>query len=219
MSLDNAILVTSKEKYINYITWFTKTHPNEDLNLRLSHKKLSTRSNREQYIMLFRKYHPWINKINEFILRMEQSGILAAWGDPPFKVDISINPKFLKATENINEKSLHLRALIPMFLLLCMGLTTSILVFALETYYENSLSRICFLDQKLIDRSKWTISYLLCIIAIIILSWLFFYEESFPANIAFVRWTKKRGFMHFLSMMGMSQDGELESKGVQVLWK
>ena len=218
MSLDNAILVSSKEKYINYITWFTKTHPNEDINLLLSPKKLSTRSNREQYIMLFKKHHPWINKINEFVLRMEQSGIFIAWGDPPFKVDTSINPKFVKATEDINEKSLHLRALIPMLLLLCVGLTSSILAVTLETCYDKSFGQKCILNKKFSDRSKWTISYIICIISIAILNWQFFDEESFPTNIAFVRSIKKKDEMFFFSMEGMSQDGQFESKGVQVFW-
>lgn len=220
MNQENAILVSSKERYINYITWFTKTHPNEDINLRLSPKKLSTRSNREQYIMLFRRYNPWINKINEFVLRMEQSGIFIAWGDPPFKVDTSINPKFLKATEDLDEKSVHLMALIPLLLLLSVGLTSSILVFALESYYEKSFGRMCILNQKLIDRSKWTISYIVCITSIAILIGHFFDdEESFPANIAFVSSIMKRGSMNFLSLMGMSQDGQFESKGVQMFWK
>ena len=52
-----------------------ESFPNKDLNLRLSPQKLRTHSNREQLIILMKKYHPWQEELNVFILKVEESTV------------------------------------------------------------------------------------------------------------------------------------------------
>ena len=219
MTRDNAILVSSKDRYINYVNWFTKNYPNEDLNVRLSPKKLVTKSGREQYHLLLRRYHPWISEINIFILRMEQSGIFVAWGDPTLNLDVRINPKFVKATKNIDEKSLHFVALIPMLLLLLIGLASSLIFFALENCYNHTVHKICIPKDKYVTLCNWTMGHISSIIVLTTLTWFYFHQETFPVALAFVRSIHRRGDMYFLSLMGMSVDGQFEYKGSQVMYK
>ena len=68
---DNALIVLKKRTYRGYIVWLSKNHANESTNLRLSPKKLDTRVDTEQFIMLHSKYHPYSEELNRFILAVE----------------------------------------------------------------------------------------------------------------------------------------------------
>ncbi len=67
---EGSILVMKQRKYQNYVNWFSKTMK-ETLNLRLSQHKLDTRLMTEQYILLLKRYHPFIEDLNRFILIVE----------------------------------------------------------------------------------------------------------------------------------------------------
>ena len=71
-------------RYNKYVRWFLK-NGDGDLNLRLSPKKLETRSNRGQHIIIMRKHHPWMEEINLCILLLEV--ILM-----PYSIIIIVNP-------------------------------------------------------------------------------------------------------------------------------
>ena len=68
-------IVQNHIRYDDYVNWFIKTHPDKNLNLRLSPKKLRTHSNREQLIIMMRKHHPWLEEINIFVLKIEVCAI------------------------------------------------------------------------------------------------------------------------------------------------
>ena len=127
-----AILISTQERYRAYVNWFFKKHQGKDLNLRLSKKKLPTKSLREQLVMIMRRFHPWKEELNKFVLRLEESGIFEAWGTKPLSVDVSINPNLMKhVRENLDEK-LKIIMFIQFFKFLGIGCAISVFIFALE---------------------------------------------------------------------------------------
>ncbi len=77
VNVEDSIVVMKQRKYQGYVNWFYKQDFKDDnnepllINLRLSSHKLDTKSMTEQYIMLTKKYHPFVEDINRFVLIIE----------------------------------------------------------------------------------------------------------------------------------------------------
>ena len=67
----NAAMILKKRTYRGYLFWLKAKGRRVDL--RLSPKKLDTRTNTEQFIMLLPKFHPYLEELNLFILKLEVS--------------------------------------------------------------------------------------------------------------------------------------------------
>ena len=176
----DAVLISTQERYRSYVNWFIKNKPGEDLNLRLSKKKLPTKSLRGQLVMLLRRFHPWKEELDYFILRITESGVLEAWGNKPLLVDVGMNPNILKL-ESL--RKLDLEMFQSFFIFLALGLAISALFWLVE--YAFSMMRPncakCFKKPMpmLAGFGIWT---LLCFIAMSLFTWQFFREdEKFPA--------------------------------------
>ena len=179
INVDDAILVSSNYRYNEYVDWLINNKPMENLNLRLSRKRLHTKSNREQFIVLMRKYHPWLEEINYCILQLEESGILTSWGDKELRVDTSRNPNIKEATQN-NKYSIN--TLSPLLTYLGIGLAVGVLALAIELVVKRSSDKTIKFNQKFKYKNGLTNVILVTLLGI--LSWKYFEEEpEFPAVI------------------------------------
>ena len=194
---ENAVLISTKERYIAYINWIMRMKG--PINIRLSKKKLPTLSLKEQLIILLRRFHPWKEDFNKFILKIEESGFLEAWGMKSLLADVSINPN-LDKYKDVEEKRLDIYMFIPFILFLIVGLVIAKFIFIGEIFllshifsrYENELSPVIqrvrndlvFISSRL--RKKDKLCFIVAIPMYIIplvtcLYFLFKPESQFPA--------------------------------------
>ena len=73
VNTEGSIIIMKQRKYQGYVNWFYKQDFKEplDLNLRLSPHKLDTKLMTEQYVMLTKKHHPYLEEMNRFVLIVE----------------------------------------------------------------------------------------------------------------------------------------------------
>ena len=214
---ENAVLISTKERYISYINWVTRTKGPKYVNIRLSKKKLPTLSFKEQLIILLRRFHPWKEDLNKLILRIEESGFLEAWGMKSLLADVSVNPN-LDKYKDVEEKRLDIYMFIPFIIFLTIGLAIAKFIFIGEIFFlsaifsrfENEMSPflqrvridLIFISSRLRKKDKlcFIVAIHVCIIPLItFLYFLFKPESKFPAVV---------GEFRALSMpeMGTSQD-------------
>ena len=132
---ENAVLISTKERYNSYINWLIKTHVGS-LNLRLSKTILPTKSMRSQLVMLMRRFHPWKEDLDKFILRIEECGFLESWGTQPLLGDVNVNPN-LHEHRNSDTKALSMDMFRPFFIFLSIGLTLAITTFVSDQKRRN----------------------------------------------------------------------------------
>ena len=128
----DAVLISSEERYITYINWLLRRSAHQKgINLRLSKKKVKTVSLREQLVLISRRFHPWKEDLDLFILRVEESGILKAWGQVPLLIDVDANPNLQDL--NVDEVPLEIEMFRPFVVFLGIGIGLSTWVCFLET--------------------------------------------------------------------------------------
>ena len=188
--------------------------------MRLSPKKLSTISNREQYILLARKWHTWLEEINMLILIVEESGILTVFADNSPRVDLSINHNEEEALKNIDDKALDLATITHMMTILLIGLPLSALIFITEFLSNHIHCRHYVIDKKLPSKVKFRVANIICCIVQIVFAWMYFYEEKqFPAVIAFIKSDIRLTKMRYISLVGMALNGQQKTSGAQIRWR
>ena len=187
MTNNSALLISTKYRYSEYIDWFIKNRPkNETMDMRLSSKKLITKINNEQFILLLRKFHPWQEELNRVILMVEASGLLGAWGDKPLKFDVSQNPFSAKKSE-IETKAIGFRLMSVMFLPLAIGLVIGLVTFTLEFgVFKLSCRRYIprWIHMTSLIKSFFAYAFLIALLAI--LAWNYLYEEEFQPAIGII---------------------------------
>ena len=181
----NAILISTKERYRSYANWAIRN--GHKIKVRLSKAKLPTVSLREQLVMVIRRFHPWKEDLDKFILKIEETGILKTWGTKPLLVDVEENPN-LDNFKNSYDNALELEAIFPFMVFLSVGMAFSVLIFLCE--HTFSQIKTAFKHKIYISRniSDWNINYsiglILCIIPLCFLTHYYFKEEAkFPAII------------------------------------
>ena len=144
---ENAVLISTKERYISYINWIIKMKGPKYVNIRLSNKKLPTLSLKEQLIILLRRFHPWKEDLDRFILKIEESGFLEAWGAKSSLADISVNPN-LENYKHDKEKQLEIYMFIPFIIFLTIGFAFAKFLFICEISLHNEMFLRCFQFNK-----------------------------------------------------------------------
>ncbi len=71
VNVEDSVIVMKQRQYDGYVKWFSKEKPEEDLNLRLSTTTLDTRLMTQQFVMLLKKFHPYVEEVNRFVLIIE----------------------------------------------------------------------------------------------------------------------------------------------------
>ncbi len=77
VNTEGSIIVLKKRKYQGYVNWFLKNKAIDNkvgavkMNLRMSPHNLDTRLMTKQYILLLRRYNPFIEDLNRFLLIVE----------------------------------------------------------------------------------------------------------------------------------------------------
>ena len=196
---ENAVLISTKERYIAYINWIMRKKGPKYVNIRLSKKKLPTLSLKEQLIILLRRFHPWKEDLNRFILKIEESGFLEAWGTKSLLADVSINPNLDKYND-VEEKRLDIYMFIPFIIFLTIGLMIAKFIFIGEIFllgnifsrYDKETSpclprvrnELIFFSSRLRKKDKFyfIVAIHLCIIPFVtFLYFLFKPGSKFPA--------------------------------------
>ena len=181
---DNTVLISTTERYNSYVKWLIKNKPSQDLNIRLSKKKLATISLREQLIILIRRFHPWKEDLDKFILRIEECGFLEAWGSTPLLGDVSINPN-LKKYRDAEESELKINMFMTFIQFLAIGLGLGLITFMVEKLSPSLERKYGKVSQMMTYPKKqmsFTAGICLCLIPMIIATHYFFKEEErFPA--------------------------------------
>ena len=179
----NAILISTKERYRSYVNWAIRNK--HKLNVRLSKMKLPTVSLREQLVMVMRRFHPWKENLDKFILKIEETGILEAWGTPPLLVDVEENPN-LDKFKNSYDKSLEPKMFFPFLVFLSLGMALSVFIFLCEHPFRQMkiFWKPKIFSPKSIRNVNYSLGIILCLIPMFLLIHYYFKEEKkFPAVI------------------------------------
>ena len=218
---NGAILISTQDRYRTYINWFIKQHPKQNLNLRLSKKKLPTKSLREQLVMILRRFHPWKEDLSKFVLRIEECGIFEAWGTIPLLVDVSMNPKLTKATKRNLDEKLEILTFIPFFTFLGAGCSISLLIFLLEVSGKLIHSKDLHFKCKH-KKQRYNFSsaiFVFGIAAVFIPIWHFYGGTSFKPVLSFLRMVAANDrYVYLIQVVGMDLEGRTEIGGVIPLY-
>lgn len=183
INAENAVLISTKERYNSYVNWLiTNKKP---LNLRLSKTILPTKSLRSQLVMLMRRFHPWKEDLDKFVLRIEECGFLEAWGTQPLLGDVDDNPN-LHEYRNMETRELSTDMFIPFYIFLSTGLLIAITIFAAENLIvacnKKCTSVTNYKHSKLKKHSNFFFGISLCTIPLIFFGYYYFKEDyKFPA--------------------------------------
>ena len=221
----DAILISTRDRYYNYINWFIRHYPNEDLNLRLSKTKLPTKSLREQLVLVLRRFHPWKEDLDKFVLRTQESGIFGAWGEKPLLVDVDSNPNRQNYTQrNLKDSELRLDMVINFLIFLAIGLAISFQIFILEAVrsimkfydlpYRMPLRRNC-------KQFDFKLTVFICIVSMVTLPICYFTSHSlFPAVVSFLRHVPTNDHsIDLIEAIGMDKEGNTDIRGTIAMWK
>ena len=186
---EDAIIISTKERYNSYIYWLKKEKKESERVVRLSKKKLNTVSMREQLVLLLRRFHPWKEDLDKFILRIEESGFFEAWGITPLLSDVTVNPN-LERYKYSEELDLTISTFIPFIIYWAVALSIAIVTFVAEYGYpaitkeSRFQKRMPHLSTRRKLKIKFQAGILFGVIIGIILSYYYFKEEDkFPAVI------------------------------------
>lgn len=152
----------------------------------------------ERYVLFLRRFHIWTEDFNRFILKIEETGFLGAWGTIPLLADISVNPN-IENYKKPEDFQLEIYMFIPFIILLSIGLIIAKFAFLCEIIINpiNTLSEFIFSYSsfqrlkcqckfiKKLKRKKISFIFgiFLCLIAIILslISYFAKDETEFPA--------------------------------------
>ena len=169
--------------------------------------------------MIMRRFHPWKEDLNMFVLRLEESGIFEAWGTKPLLADVSINPELTKHTQKNIEGKLELSMFIPFFTFLGIGCSVSLSMFIIETLGEIFQAK----EKMLKNTSKC--SYYIAIFAFgIVLILLpighFYIFNAFKPVLSFLRMVERNdNYIALIEVVGMDLEGRTEIRGTIALFR